>query len=438
MIDRYSRPGMKGLWSQQARLDLWLRVELLAARALAEEGIVPREDLERIESRASFSIERCRQLERTLNHDVVAFTTNVAENIGPPASRWLHFGLTSSDVLDTAFAVQMVRSLDRIGEGLDGLRRAARSKALEHRLVPMIGRSHGIHAEPLTFGLKMALMHDEFGRAKERLEALRPRVAVGKISGAVGTGAHLSGAVEEKVCRALGLAPAPLATQVVQRDIHAECLSFLALTGCSIDRWATELRHLQRTEVLEAEESFAPGQKGSSAMPHKRNPISAERLCGLARVLRGNAAAAMENVALWHERDISHSSAERVIFPDSFILLDYMLDLAARLVEGLLVHQDAMQRNLEASAGLWHSQTVLLELVRRGMSREDAYRIVQRNAMETWKDIRAGRKDASFRERVLGDPEAAAVVDRRRLEEVCDLSLHLRRVDEFLRRTGVL
>ena len=437
MIPRYRRPEMEAVWSEDARMGLWLDIELHTARALAGQGVIPREDLQRMEENAAFRIDECRELEGKLHHDVVAFTTNVADHIGPPANRWLHFGLTSSDVLDTAFAVQMVRAVDRILEGIDRLRGLVAEKARKYRAVPMIGRSHGIHAEPLSFGLKLALLFDEFGRAGERMRVVRGRVAVGKISGAVGTGAHLSLEIEKQVCKALGLVPAPLATQVIQRDIHADCLSAVALVGCSIDRWATEFRHLQRTEVLEVEEEFAPGQKGSSAMPHKRNPITAERLCGLARVLRGNAQVAFENVALWHERDISHSSAERVIFPDSFLLLDYMLDSFGRLVDRLRVNERNMRENLDASAGLWQSQSVLLELVRRGMTREDAYGIVQRHAMSIWEDIRAGRRDARFLDRLLTDSRVTDLVDPSRLKEVCGLSFHLRNVDELFRRVGL-
>src|SRR6266478_1639315 len=317
MIQRYSRAEMREIWSEQRKLEIWLQIELLASEALCNEGLVSRKDLAQMKARAAFSVERCKELERTLNHDVIAFTTNVAENIGEPASRWLHFGLTSSDIIDTAFAVQMVQSAGILLEDVKQLRQEIAARARQHQNTPMIGRSHGIHAEPTTFGLKLALMYDEFGRAEQRLEAARQTVAVGKLSGAVGTSAHLSPAIEAFVCRKLGLRPAPIATQVVQRDLHAEFISTLALVGASIERWATEFRHLQRTEVLEAEEFFSKGQKGSSAMPHKRNPITGERLTGLARVLRGNALAALENIALWHERDISHSSVERIIFPDS-------------------------------------------------------------------------------------------------------------------------
>ena len=390
-----------------------------------------------MKARAAFSVERCKELERTLNHDVIAFTTNVAENIGAPASRWLHFGLTSSDVVDTAFAVQMVESADILIADVRALREAIAPKARLHQLTPMIGRSHGIHAEPTTFGLKLALMYDEFGRALERLQAARTRVAVGKLSGAVGTSAHLSPRIEAAVCKALGLQPAPIATQVIQRDIHAEFIATLALVGASIERWATEFRHLQRTEVLEAEEFFAPGQKGSSAMPHKRNPITGERLSGLARVLRGNAVAALENVALWHERDISHSSVERVIFPDSCTLLDYMLVTLAKLTEGLIVYPENMRRNLGLSLGMWNSQTVLLALIRKGLTREEAYDLVQRNAMQTWQAKHAGREGADFLTQLKGDHEVAKHFTRGELEKLCSLQFHFKEVKHRFRKLGI-
>ena len=437
MIARYSRAAMREIWSEQRKLEIWLRIELLAAEALTKEGLIPKKDFQRIKSRAAFSIERCKELEKTLNHDVVAFTTNVSENIGAPASRWLHFGLTSSDVLDTAIAVQMVQSADTLIEDVQGLRKVIAAKARKHKFTPMIGRSHGIHAEPTTFGLKMALMYDEFGRALERLQSARKTVAVGKLSGAVGTSAHLSPKIEAEVCKKLGLRPAAIATQVVQRDIHAEFMTMIALVGASIERWATEFRHLQRTEVLEAEEFFAKGQKGSSAMPHKRNPITSERLTGLARVLRGNAIAALENVALWHERDISHSSVERVIFPDSCTLLDYMLVTLTKLVEGLLVYPENMKRNLGLSLGMWNSQTILLALIKKGLSRERAYELVQRNAMQTWASKHAGRDDADFLRQLQQDPEIAKHFKPGELEKLCSLDFHFKEVRSRFTKLGL-
>src|SRR5499433_294774 len=437
MIQRYSRAEMREIWSEQRKLEIWLQIELLASEALAAQGLVPKKDLAQMKARAAFNVERCKELERTLNHDVIAFTTNVAENIGAPASRWLHFGLTSSDIIDTAFAVQMVQSADILLADVKALRKIIAAKARKHRFTPMIGRSHGIHAEPTTFGLKMALMYDEFGRAQQRLETTRKAVAVGKLSGAVGTSAHLSPKIEAAVCKRLGLRPAPIATQVIQRDLHAEFMGTLALVGASIERWATEFRHLQRTEVLEVEELFAKGQKGSSAMPHKRNPITGERLTGLARVLRGNALAALENVALWHERDISHSSVERIIFPDSCTLLDYMLVTLAKLVEGLVVYPENMKRNLGLSLGMWNSQTVLLALIKKGLTRDEAYDLVQRNAMRTWAVKHAGRDDADFLQQLQKDPEVAKHFKPGELEKLCSLDFHFKEVKNRFRKLGL-
>jgi adenylosuccinate lyase len=388
---------MRDIWTEENKLTIWLKVEIEVAEALCKQGVVPEKDLRRIKKKAAFQVERCKELERTLNHDVVAFTTNVAENIDSDASRWVHFGLTSSDILDTTLGLQMKQSCEILLEDLKALRKVVGKKAKEHQFTAVIGRSHGIHAEPTTFGLKMALMYDEFGRAEKRLLAAKESVSVGKLSGAVGTNSQLSPTIESQVCKKMGLRPAPLATQVIQRDIHAEFVQTLALIGASIERWATEFRHLQRTEVLEAEEYFAKGQKGSSAMPHKRNPITGERLTGLARVLRGNAVAALENVALWHERDISHSSVERVILPDTCTLLDYMLHKLTQLTEGLIVYPENMKRNMDLTLGMWHSQTVLLALIRKGLTRERAYELVQRNAMMTWKAKHAGNDSADFK-----------------------------------------
>src|SRR5271163_4963619 len=414
MILRYSRPEMRAIWTDENKLKVWLQIELLASEALVKEGVVPKADFAKMKRGAEKCFadtkvltERAKELEKTLNHDVIGFTTAVAEQINDRASRWLHFGLTSSDIVDTCFAVQMVQSADILIADVKKLLPVIARRAKEHKFTPCIGRSHGIHGEPTTFGLKMALMHDEFGRALRRLETVREVVAIGKLSGAVGTSAHVSPRVEEFVCKKLGLKPAPIATQVVQRDIHAEFQLAMALVGASIERWAVEFRHLQRTEVLEAEEPFTPGQKGSSAMPHKRNPITWERLTGLARVLRGNAMAALENVALWHERDISHSSVERIIFPDSCTMLDYMLHLLIRLMEGLNVYPENMKRNLGLSLGMWNSQTVLLALIRKGLMREEAYDLVQRNAMKTWQIKHSGREGADFLEQLKSDPAVA-------------------------------
>ena len=428
---------MRQIWTEQRKLEIWLQIELLATEALVQEGIVPRADYEAMKGKAAFSVERCKELERTLNHDVIAFTTNVAENIKSDASRWLHFGLTSSDIVDTAFAVQIVQSTDILIKDAEELLKTIAAKAREHKHTPMIGRSHGIHAEPTTFGLKMALMHDEFKRALDRFHHVRKQVAVGKLSGAVGTNAHLAMRIERQVCEKLGLRPAPIATQVVQRDLHAEFMCVLSIVAASIEHWGTEFRHLQRTEVLEAEEFFSKGQKGSSAMPHKRNPITSERLCGLARVIRGNAMAALENVALWHERDISHSSVERIIFPDSCTLLDYMLALLNKLVAGLIVYPENMKRNLGLSLGMWNSQTVLLALIRKGLTREAAYELVQRNAMQTWQAKHAGNQTADFPKQLLSDPEVSKHFAPGELEQLCSLDFHFKSIDERFKQLGI-
>ncbi|MGA9778759.1 MAG: adenylosuccinate lyase [Limisphaerales bacterium] len=444
MITRYSRNPMRSIWSEEYKTSLWLEIELFALEALVKEGVVPRADFVKIKRGADkwFAdlpglVTRQKELEKTLNHDVIGFTTAVAEKIHDRASRWFHFGLTSSDVIDTAFAVQMVQSADILIADVRMLRKSIVKQARQYKFTPCIGRSHGIHAEPTTFGLKLALMYDEFGRALERLESARKTAAVGKLSGAVGTSAHLPPRVEAAVCKKLGLRPAPIATQVVQRDIHAEFMTTLALVGASIERWAVEFRHLQRTEVLEAEEPFTKGQKGSSAMPHKRNPITWERLTGLARVLRGNAVAALENVALWHERDISHSSVERIIFPDSCTLLDYMFGLLIRLMDGLAVYPENMKRNLGLSLGMWNSQTVLLALIKKGLTREAAYKLVQDAAMKTWEVKHAGRDDADFVEQLKSDPSIARHFKAGELEKLCSLDFHFKEVNNRFKKLGL-
>ena len=444
MIQRYSRPEMRAIWTDENKLRIWLQIELLASEALVKEGVVPAADFEKIKAGCLAWITdlpglvaRQRELEKVLNHDVIGFTTAVAEKINDQASRWFHFGLTSSDVGDTCYAVQMMQSADLLIADVKLARIAIAKRAQEHKFTPCIGRSHGIQAEPTTFGLKLALMHDEFGRALERLTRIRDIVAVGKISGAVGTSAHLSPRVETYVCKQLGIKAAPIATQVVQRDIHAEFQLTLALVGASIERWAVEFRHLQRTEVLEAEEPFTIGQKGSSAMPHKRNPITWERLTGLARVLRGNALAALENVALWHERDISHSSVERIIFPDSCTLLDYMFGLLTRMMDGLKVYPENMKRNLGLSLGMWNSQTVLLALIRKGLTREAAYALVQTAAMKTWEVKHAGRDDADFLQVLKADPEVAKHFKTGELEKLCSLEFHFKQVNSRFKKLGL-
>ena len=435
---------MRAIWADENKLNFWLQIEMLASEALVKEGTVSLADFKRMQAGARKCfldlpalVARQKELERTLNHDVIAFTTAVAEKINHKASRWLHFGLTSSDIVDTAFATQMAQSADILIGDVKKVRKSIAKLAQKHKFTPCIGRSHGIHGEPTTFGLKMALMHDEFGRAQDRLVRARKIAAVGKLSGAVGTNAHLSPRVENFVCRKLGLKPAPIATQVVQRDNHAEYLSALALVGASFERWAVEFRHLQRTEVLEAEEPFTKGQKGSSAMPHKRNPITWERLTGLARVLRANSMAAQENVALWHERDISHSSTERIIFPDSCMLLDYMFHLLQRIMDGLNVYPKNMLKNLGLSLGMWNSQTILLALIRKGLTREDAYDLVQRAAMETWAVKHAGRDDADFLKQLLADPDVAKHFKKGELEELCSLKFHQRNINSRFKQLGL-
>ena len=444
MIPRYSRPEMRAIWTDENKLNLWLQIEMHASEALVKEGVVPKVDLARMKAGAKkcFSnlpalVKRQKKLECTLNHDVIGFTTAVAEKINHKASRWLHFGLTSSDIVDTAFAIQMKQSAELLVKDVKKVRKSIAKLARKYKFTPCIGRSHGIQAEPMTFGLKMALMYDEFGRALERLERARKIASVGKLSGAVGTNAHLPPRVENYVCRKLGLKPASMATQVIQRDNHAEFLNMIAVVGASMERWAVEFRHLQRTEVLEAEEPFTKGQKGSSAMPHKRNPITWERITGLSRVLRGNALAAMENVALWHERDISHSSVERVIFPDSCALLNYMFSLLQKMMDGLNVYPKNMKKNLGISLGMWNSQTVLLALIRKGLTREDAYELVQRNAMETWAVKHAGREDADFLEQLISDSGVSTHFKKGELESLCSVEFHQRHVNARFKRLGL-
>ncbi len=421
---------MRAVWSDERKFQTWLEIETLACEAMARLGLLPVEDAAEIRKKAKFSISEIVAIEKRTNHDVIAFLENVAASVGP-AARWIHQGLTSSDILDTTLAVQMNAAADILAEDLRDLRDAIAEKARQYKTTPMIGRSHGIHAEPITFGLKLALMFDEFGRAQERLAQTHERIRVGKLSGAVGTHAHVDPRIEAEVCDRLGLRPAKISTQIIQRDRHAEFLTTLALIACSIDRWATEFRHLQRTEVLEVEEFFAEGQKGSSAMPHKRNPITGERLSGLARVVRGNAIAALENVALWHERDISHSSAERIILPDSCTLLDYMLVKLHALVSGLRVYPENMQRNLALTKGLYCSQSILLALTRAGAERKAAYEAVQRASMKTWNG------DKSFAEIAKAEPEIAAKLSAAQIDELCSLDAHFRHVDETFRAVGL-
>ena len=421
---------MKSLWSDQRKYEIWLEIEVLACEAMAEFGVIPKEDAATIRSKAKFNLDEIAEIEARTNHDVIAFLENVASYVGP-AARWMHQGMTSSDVLDTTLAVQMGESSELLLSDLAALLEVLAKRAIEFKFTPMIGRSHGIHAEPVTFGLKLALMWDEFRRADQRLRSIQQRIRVGKLSGAVGTHAHLDPRVEEAVCKRLGLTPAALSTQIIQRDRHAEFQTTLALIASSIDRWATEFRHLQRTEVLEAEEYFSEGQKGSSAMPHKRNPITGEKLSGLARVLRGNALAALENVALWHERDISHSSVERIIMPDSCILLDYMLVTLRKLVERLLVYPANMERNLRLTKGLYFSQSILLELTRRGLERKTAYEAVQRAAMKTWEGERP------LQENLALEPAITEHLTKEDIARLCSLDIHFQHVDRTFRKLGL-
>jgi adenylosuccinate lyase len=427
MIPRYTNPAMGAIWSDQRRYETWLEVELAAADAMAEAGVIPADGARQLRARARFDARRIEEIEQVTQHDVIAFTTAVAEHAGE-ASRWLHFGLTSSDVLDTAQAIQMREACDLILKDLAAAMDAVRRRAEEHRRTPMIGRTHGVHAEPMTLGVKLALWYAELQRAVDRVLAAREVVSVGKISGAVGMFAHLDPAIEARVCARLGLRPAPVSSQVIQRDRHAELLCALAIAAASLEKFALEIRGLQKTEIGEVEEPFGKGQKGSSAMPHKRNPIGCEQITGLARLLRANSVAALENVALWHERDISHSSVERVILPDSFIALDHMLRRFTRIVAGMVVYPERMMENLRRSRGVVFSGTVLLELARRGVSREQAYEWVQRNAM------RAFHEQQDFRTLLLQDRDVLNVLTPQEIEKAFDLEDHFRNVDAIFER----
>ena len=430
MIERYTLPEMKRIWSQENKFRKWLEVEIYACEALNEMGQIPDAALQEIKEKADFNVDRVLEIEEITNHDVIAFLTCVGEYVGD-ASKYIHLGLTSSDVVDTALAVQIKESGEQILGRLNLLYEVLLNKAKEHRNTLMIGRTHGIHAEPITFGLKMLLWAAETERNIERMKAAIATISVGKISGAVGTYANIDPKVEAHVCKSLGLARSKVSTQVIQRDRHAEFMNTMAVIASSLDKFATEIRSLQRTDILEAEEFFRKGQKGSSAMPHKRNPIVTERICGMARLVRGNALAAMENVALWHERDISHSSVERVIIPDSTTAVDYMLFKFINIMENLLVYPENMKRNVERTHGLIFSQRVMLALVDKGLSRELAYELVQRNAMPSW------RTGEPFQDLLNKDEEVIKVLSKEDIAELFDYSFHLQYIDEIYSRFGL-
>jgi len=428
MIERYSRPEMTAIWSEEAKYRRWLEVEIAVCEVLAERGMVPAAALETIRDKAGFDVARIREIEREVKHDVIAFLTNVAEHVGPD-SLFLHYGMTSSDVLDTALALQIRAAGELLLAGVDRAADALRERALEHRHTPCVGRTHGVHGEPTTFGLKLLVQWAELGRGRERLARAVDEAAVGKISGAVGTFAHLAPDVEQAVCARLGIGFEPVATQVVQRDRHAAFSTALALLAGSLDKFSIEFRHLARTEVREVQEEFGQGQKGSSAMPHKRNPWRFENLSGLSRVVRGYALAALENTALWHERDMSNSSVERVTLPDATVLLDFMLSRFAGLVDGLVVSPEHMRRNLELTNGLVFSGSLLLALAGTGLTREEAYALVQAHAMQTWE------QGGSFRERIAADERISKALSPAQIAEVFDLDHTLRHVDAIFDRT---
>jgi adenylosuccinate lyase len=430
MIPRYTRPAMGKIWEDENKYRIWLEIEILACEAQANLGVIPEEAVRTIREKASFNVARIDEIESEVKHDVIAFLTNVGEYVGPE-SRFIHLGMTSSDVLDTCLAVQMKQSGELLLKDLEALAQVLARRAREFKTTVMVGRTHGVHAEPTTFGLKLALWYDETRRNIKRLQGALERIAVGQISGAVGTFEHLSPKVEEYVCAKLGLTSAPVSTQILQRDRHAEFMNTIALVGSSLEKFATEIRHLQKTELLEAEEYFSKGQKGSSAMPHKRNPITCERIAGLSRVLRGNAVASMENVALWHERDITHSSVERVVVPDSCILLDYMLALMTDVIDRLLVYPDHMEANLHRTHGLIFSQSVLLALTKKGMKREDAYRVVQSAAMDVWQN------GLEFKDLLNANADVGRYIGAEELEELFDLGKSTRNVSYIFDRVGL-
>jgi len=427
MIDRYSRPVMAAIWEAQNRYSKWLQIEILVCEALAKHGEIPAEAVETIRSRAHFDVARIEEIERTTRHDVISFLTNVAESVGPD-SRYIHLGLTSSDILDTTLALQLREASDVILEDLQRLLSILKKMAFRHKNTVMMGRTHGVHAEPITFGFKMALWHEETQRNIRRVEMTRETISTGKISGAIGIYSHVAPEVEQYVCRKLDLRPASVSSQIVQRDRHAEFFYTMAIVAASVEKFALEIRHLQRTEVLEVEEFFHSGQKGSSAMPHKRNPILSENLCGLARLVRSYAAAALENVPLWHERDISHSSVERVIAPDSTILVDYMLNRLCGVIENLIVYPDRMRQNMDLTQGLYFSEDVLLALARKGLTREEAYVLVQRNAM------RALEESTDFRSLIEKDEEINRMLTKEKIAEIFSMESHFAHVDHIFEK----
>ncbi len=429
MIERYTLPEMGKIWKDEFKYSTWLQIEIFACEARAQMGEIPVEDVEEIKSKASFDVKRILEIEEETKHDVIAFLTNVAEYVGP-ASRHIHYGMTSSDILDTTLAYQMKKAGEILLADLQKLKEVLKKRALEHKYTLCVGRSHGIHAEPTTFGLKFALWYEETKRNINRLEDAIENISVGQISGAVGTFDHLSPKVEEYVCEKMGLKPAPVSTQIIQRDRHAQFLSTLAVIGATLEKIAVEIRHLQRTEVLEAEEYFSKGQKGSSAMPHKRNPIVSERISGLARLLRSNAVAALENVALWHERDISHSSVERVIVPDSTITLNYMLNLAINLIDNLIIYPENALENLNKTRGLIYSQKVLLKLVEKGLTREEAYKMVQEPAMHVWKD-----KSTDLKTELLNSKRVRNYLSEEEIGNIFDSKEMLKNVDYIFARS---
>lgn len=430
MIPRYTLPAMEKIWSEKNKFDIWLQVEIFACEANAALGLIPKKALNEIKTKATYNINKIPKIEAEVKHDVIAFLTSVAEYVGP-ASRYIHLGLTSSDVLDTALSVQMKEAITILIDETEKLKEIVRKRAQEHKYTVMIGRSHGIHAEPTTFGLKMALFSIELERSIDRLKSAKETISYGKISGAVGTRANVDYSVENYTCEKLGLKPALISTQVLQRDRHAEYLNSLALLGGVLEKYAQEIRHLQRTEVLEAEEFFSKGQKGSSAMPHKRNPITCERVCGLARILRGNALAGMENMPLWHERDISHSSVERVIMPDSTTVLHYMIIKMQEVMQDLIIYPENMERNMNISKGLMFSQQILLALAQKGMSREKAYSAVQKNAMNVW------RNDTTFQEEIKKDAEIVSYFTEEELEKCFDVKHHLKDIDRVFKEMNL-